>query len=57
MGNPAIHDKKIAPFVVLTYLLSYALVPLYFALGGTKAMPGSLILGDAGINFDKGGVP
>jgi membrane protease YdiL (CAAX protease family) len=39
--------KKIALFVVLTYLLSYALVPLYFALGGTKAMPGMLVLGIA----------
>jgi len=57
MGNPAIHDKKIAPFVVLTYLLTYAHISLYFGLGGTKTMPGSLILGDAGINFDKGGLP
>jgi membrane protease YdiL (CAAX protease family) len=37
--------KKIALFIVLTYLLAYALVPLYFALGGTKALPGSLVLG------------
>jgi membrane protease YdiL (CAAX protease family) len=39
--------KKVALFVVLTYLLSYALVPVYFALGGTKAMPGMLVLGIA----------
>jgi len=39
--------KKVALFVVLAYLLSYALVPLYFALGGTKAMPGVLALGVA----------
>jgi uncharacterized protein len=39
--------KKVALFVVLAYLLSYALVPLYFALGGTKAMPGMLVLGIA----------
>src|SRR5262249_54615978 len=45
MGNQAIHVKKVALFVVLTYLLSYAFVPLYFALGGTNAMPGALVLG------------
>src|SRR5262245_54472124 len=39
--------KKIALFVVLAYLLGYALVPLYFALGGTKALPWSLVLGIA----------
>jgi membrane protease YdiL (CAAX protease family) len=39
--------KKVALFVALAYLLSYALVPLYFALGGTKAMPGMLVLGIA----------
>jgi membrane protease YdiL (CAAX protease family) len=41
------HVQKVALFVVLTYLLSYALVPLYFALGGTKTMPGMLVLGIA----------
>jgi membrane protease YdiL (CAAX protease family) len=39
--------KKVALFVALAYLLSYALVPLYFALGGTRAMPGALALGVA----------
>jgi hypothetical protein len=39
--------KKVALFVVLAYLLGYALVPLYFALGGAKAMPGMLVLGVA----------
>jgi membrane protease YdiL (CAAX protease family) len=39
--------KKIALFVVLAYLLGYALVPLYFALGGPKALPWSLVLGIA----------
>ena len=36
--------KKVAIFVGLTFLVSYSIVPLYFALGGTKAMPGMLIL-------------
>jgi len=36
--------KKVALFVGLTFLVSYSIVPLYFALGGTKAMPGMLIL-------------
>jgi len=45
--NP-LNVKKVALFVGLTYLLSYALVPLYFALGGTKAMrPGFVVLGTA----------
>jgi membrane protease YdiL (CAAX protease family) len=39
--------KKVALFVVLAYLFGYALVPLYFALGGTKTMPGALVLGIA----------
>jgi membrane protease YdiL (CAAX protease family) len=43
--------KKIALFVVLAYLLGYALVPLYFALGGTKALPWSLVLGIAYMFF------
>src|SRR5262249_42014771 len=45
MANLALHGKKLTLFGVLTYLVSYALVPLYFGLGGTKALPGSLILG------------
>ena len=36
--------KKVALFVGVTFLVSYSIVPLYFALGGTKAMPGMLIL-------------
>lgn len=40
--------KKVALFIVLTYLLSYALVPVYLVLGGTKATgPGFLVLGTA----------
>jgi membrane protease YdiL (CAAX protease family) len=42
-----VNVKKVALFLVLAYLLSYAIVPLYFALGGTTAMPGSLVLGIA----------
>ncbi len=42
-----VNVKKVALFVGLTYLLSYTLVPLYFALGGTRAMPGVLALGIA----------
>ena len=30
--------NKVALFVVLAYLLSYVLVPLYCILGGTKAI-------------------
>jgi membrane protease YdiL (CAAX protease family) len=39
--------KKVVLFIALAYLLSYALVPLYFALGGTRALPGVLVLGIA----------
>jgi len=36
--------QKIVIFIGLTYLLSYLLVILYFALGGKWIMPGSLIV-------------
>jgi len=36
--------KKVALFIVLSYLLSCAVVPLYFALGGRNALPWSLVL-------------
>ena len=36
--------KKVLLFVGLTFLLSYALVILYLALGGSWIMPGSLIV-------------
>jgi membrane protease YdiL (CAAX protease family) len=40
-----VNTKKVILFVGLTYVVSFAAVPLYFAAGGTKAMPGMLILG------------
>jgi hypothetical protein len=44
---PLVNVKKVGLFVGLTYLVSYALVPLYFALGGPRTMPGVLALGIA----------
>jgi uncharacterized protein len=40
-----VNVKKVALFVGLTYLLSYAFAISYFALGGPKEMPWSLMLG------------
>jgi len=40
--NP--NNQKAFIFISLTYLLSYLLVILYFALGGKWVMPGSLII-------------
>jgi membrane protease YdiL (CAAX protease family) len=42
-----VNVTKVAWFVGLTYLVSYLFAFSYFALGGTKTMPGALVLGIA----------